>query len=60
MTGVVFSPEEAFAGRWGLVVTGGPGSGKSWLACQYARMVAAEALARLVRVLRWLMWSCRW
>src|SRR5665647_2732050 len=39
--------EDALAGRRMLVVLGGPGSGKTWLAHRYAREAAQVALSRL-------------
>jgi hypothetical protein len=39
--------EEALAGQRILVVLGGPGSGKTWLARRYAREAAQAALSRL-------------
>jgi hypothetical protein len=39
--------EEALAGERMLVVLGGPGSGKSWLARRYAREAAQAALSQL-------------
>lgn len=39
--------DEALAGQRTLVVLGGPGSGKTWLARRYAREAAHEALLKL-------------
>jgi hypothetical protein len=41
------SAEDALAGQRMLVVLGGPGSGKTWLAHRYAREAAQVALSRL-------------
>jgi hypothetical protein len=43
----VLTAEEALAGQRMLVVLGGPGSGKTWLARRYAREAARVALQRL-------------
>lgn len=40
-------PEEALAGAQMLVVLGGPGAGKTWLARRYARQAAQTALSQL-------------
>jgi hypothetical protein len=44
---VLVTAEEALAGQRMLVVLGGPGAGKTWLARQYARQAAQAALSRL-------------
>ena len=43
----VLSADEALAGQRMLVVLGGPGSGKTWLARRYARQAAQAALQQL-------------
>jgi hypothetical protein len=43
----VMTAEEALAGQRMLVVLGGPGSGKTWLARRYAREAAQRALSQL-------------
>jgi hypothetical protein len=45
--GAALSAEEALAGQRMLVVLGGPGSGKTWLAHRYARQAAETALQQL-------------
>jgi len=45
--GAMLSAEQALAGQQMLVVLGGPGSGKTWLARRYARKAAQAALLRL-------------
>jgi hypothetical protein len=45
--GSEITAEDALAGQRMLVVLGGPGSGKTWLAHRYAREAAQAALSRL-------------
>lgn len=44
----LLTASDALTGAWFLVVLGGPGSGKTWLAQRYAREAAAAALTQLL------------
>ncbi len=46
-TGKLLPASDALTGAWFLVVLGGPGSGKTWLAQRYAREAAGAALTQL-------------
>ena len=47
LAGQLVDEADALAGQAGLVVLGGPGSGKTWLAHRYARSAAQQALTAL-------------